>query len=304
MRPLAVPRRASAFVAIALSFFIVSCSSKRPPAPKVDGARAFELASEVVAIGPRPSGSEGAQRNAVFIAERLKALGLDVSIGEWTETTPNGPTTFRNVVADIPGNSRKYVLIGCHYDTKKLLMTPDFVGANDGASGVGLLLAMAEAVVKSGAKPPLTLKLAFFDGEECLESYSDGDGLHGSRRLAGMLKASGDLADCRAMVLLDMIGDRDLQITIPSGSDPELAETLLKVVAEQGNERFFKRIQTDILDDHAPFQKLGVPAIDVIDFEFGPSNRYWHTGEDTLDKISAESLGIVGNAVMGLVWRL
>jgi glutaminyl-peptide cyclotransferase len=286
-------------------FGLFSCSPvNRQPHPVVDASRALELASEVVDMGPRPSGSRGALRNAEFIADHLRGLGLETFVGEWREITPAGELTFRNVIANIPGESGEFVLIGCHYDTKRLLSTPGFVGANDGASGVGLLLAMAEAVVGSGRKPPLTLKLAFFDGEECVESYSDHDGLHGSRHLAKELKDAGALSNCRAMVLLDMVGDKGLNITIPSGSDPKLAKTLLDVAGKQGKGSCFEMRSTDVLDDHTPFQKAGVPVIDVIDFEFGPSNRYWHTGEDTLDKISAESLGTVGNAVMGLVWRL
>ena len=298
--------RIRVFLMISAISALCSCSSswRSEPPPEVDGALAFKLAGDVVAIGPRPSGTKGAEKNAAFIADYLKKLGVEVSIDEWREGTPLGTLTFRNVVANIPGRSGKYVLIGCHYDTKRLLATPGFVGANDGASGVGLLLAMADAIVKNGKKPPLSLKLVFFDGEECIESYSKGDGLHGSRRMRDRLKKQGALSDCRAMVLLDMIGDKELNVTIPSGATPELSEMLLAAAKRRGCGKHFERSSHDILDDHTPFQRAGVPVIDVIDFEFGPSNRYWHTGEDTLDKISAESLGIVGNVVLDMVWRL
>lgn len=293
-------------VLAACALFAVSCGSDRIPPPSVDGGRAFELAKEVVEIGPKPSGSESARKTVEFIAGKLRSLGLDVVVDEWREITPNGMTTFRNVVADIPGRSGgKYIVVGCHYDTKRLLMTPDFVGANDGASGVGLLIAMAEAIQASGVKPPLPLKLAFFDGEECLDSYSEHDGLHGSKRLCVELsKAGGGLEKCRAMILLDMVGDKDLSVTIPGNSDRKLVDALLSAARARGTERYFERTDRGVLDDHVPFHKRGVPSLDIIDFNFGPGNRYWHTGEDTLDKISPESLRIVGDAALGLIWSV
>ncbi|MCK5844013.1 MAG: Zn-dependent exopeptidase M28 [Victivallales bacterium] len=257
-----------------------------------------------VAIGPRPSGSDGALKTAVWIKSEIKKIPYPVEIREFRGKTPEGTTVFRNVVAGIPGRSGRFVLIGCHYDTKRLAATPDFQGANDGASGVGLVLAMMRAAKDFGKKPPLSLKFVFFDGEECFVEYSKNDGLYGSRRLAEEWKKDGSLKKCAAVIILDMVGDKDLNITIPSGADPVLRRKLLKIAAKLHCAANFAEHTSDILDDHTPFQNEGIPTLDIIDFEFGPSNLYWHTKADTLDKISPKSLKIVGDAALRLVWSI
>jgi glutaminyl-peptide cyclotransferase len=296
---------------LCVSAFIIftSCSKTNPEriaenAPKVDGALAYELAAANLAIGPRPSGSEGALASALWIKSEVEKLRYPVEVREFRARTPDGLVTFRNVLAEIPGAGERFVLVGCHYDTKRLVSTPNFKGANDGASGVGLALAMMRAIKKHETKPPLSLKFAFFDGEECFVTYSKTDGLYGSRRLAEEWKKNGALKKCAAVVILDMVGDKDLTITIPSGADGVLSGKLLRIAAKQNVSSYFSKHESDILDDHTPFQNEGIPTIDIIDFEFGPSNLYWHTEADSLDKISSESLKIVGDAALALIWSV
>jgi Zn-dependent M28 family amino/carboxypeptidase len=287
---------------------VLSCapSAKTPvKAPKIDSVQAFALLKECAAIGPRHSGSAGAIANVELISRYLRKFSVSFELDKWKENTPEGLIEFCNVIADIPGkNKDKFILIGCHYDTKLLTSVHDFEGANDGASGVGLLLAMIDAIKKTHQSPPVNLKFVFFDGEECIIEYSDNDGLYGSRHLATKMNNNEELKKCLAIVILDMIGDKDLNITIPSGTDKHLAEKLLKIATEQNSADKFHWHNTDIIDDHTPFQKLGIPAIDIIDFEFGPGNRYWHTQADTVDKTSKKSLQIVGDATLRLIWEI
>ena len=212
--------------------------------------------------------------------------------------------TFRNLIAEIPGRSREWVLIGCHYDAKKFLNTPGFQAANDGASGVAALLAMIRALEKYPDKPPFTLRFVFFDGEECLYKYGENDGLHGSRALAEKYERDGELKNCRAMILLDMIGDRDLNLTLPANSSPALADALTRIIRQHFPALRFEKLSYDMLDDHVPFFRRGVPAVDLIDFNYGPANSNWHTAGDTLENISAQSICTAADLTFALIWNL
>ena len=301
------PHFLSLFCCCSIFVFAACNPSEKVPinAPEVDSARAFLLLKECAAIGPRNSGSSGAKANVDFISNQLKLFKVPFKLEKWQENTPRGKIEFCNVIADITGKKKdKFILIGCHYDTKILSSTPNFEGANDGASGVGLLLAMIESIKKHPQIPPVNLKFVFFDGEECIIEYSENDGLYGSRYLAKKLKQSGELSQCLAVVILDMIGDKDLNVSIPAGSNKQLADKLLEIASAQQASAHFNWHDMDITDDHTPFQKLGIPAIDIIDFEFGPANRYWHTSADTVDKTSPESLKTVGNATLRLIWEI
>lgn len=272
--------------------------------PKVDADFAYSLVKEISEIKPRHSGSVGAEKCVELISREIRKLSLTVKVDKWKEITPEGNIEFRNIMAEIPGKSSDFILIGSHYDTKKLMTVPDFEGANDSASSTGLLIAIIKAIQEHNSKTPLSLKFAFFDGEECFISYSDTDGLYGSRRLCEKWKRDNTLKKCKAVIILDMIGDKDLSITIPSGADSKLVKKLKKIAVKQNKKQFFTEYSHDIIDDHTPFQKEGIPTLDIIDFEFGESNRYWHTKADTFDKISKESLETVGNITLELLWNV
>jgi glutaminyl-peptide cyclotransferase len=270
----------------------------------VNGESALALTREFVALGPRPSGSAGARRAAEWILACCREYGCDARIDQWQEDTAHGSTVFRNVIVTIPGGRPGRVLLGSHYDTKLLPHLPDFVGANDSGSSTGLLLEIIRTVSQPEAPwPGPTLECVFFDGEECRQQYAPDDGLHGSRRHARTIEQALQVKQYQCMILLDMVGDRELSVTLPLDSDADLARRVLAAAGRLGVREHFGYYTraSSILDDHKPFQALGIPSIDIIDFEYGPANRYWHTADDTMDKLSADSLAIVGNVVLTLL---
>lgn len=286
---------------------LVSCSDMGTsvPFPHPDGHFAMKQAAAAAEIVPRYSGSPGAEKSAARIARTAKSLpGFRVSVDEFRDLTPEGEKIFRNVIAERPGKSEEFLVIGAHYDTKKLASVPRFAGANDSASGVGALLAMMKAVAETKQVLPLTLKFVFFDGEEALIDYSEHDGFHGSRRCVAELKRKNRLRNCRAMILLDMVGDRDLCLKLPADTDLALQIPVLKSAQELGYGAHVGTGGPVMLDDHTAFVKAGIPAVDLIDFQYGPDNLYWHTEADTIDKISAESLGISAAIALKTIWKL
>jgi len=282
-----------------------------PPAPpcppaidplKLDGARALEAVQDFVAIGPRVSGTEGARVAAEYLARKLREAGIESEIDIFEDETPEGPVTFRNVIGRIPGRGNKKVVLLSHFDTKAGI-DPAFVGANDSGSSTGLLLELGR--VLAAVQPrQFEIVLAFVDGEECRKRYSNHDGLHGSRRLVSRLKAAGEAERVLAVIVMDMIGDADLQVTLPRNGSAELISMAFSAAREEGARRSFRLLGADILDDHVPFLLAGIPAVDIIDFQYGSEprkNDYWHTPEDTMDKLSADSLRIVGRVVLRML---
>ena len=269
--------------------------------PAISGAAALEEVRAFLEVGPRDAGTPGAERAATYLRDRLRALGAEAEIQEFRDVAPSGELIFRNVLGRIPGRSGKIVLLASHFDTKAGI--PDFVGANDSGSSTGLLLELARAFA-AGAPHALEIRFAFFDGEESLVEYGPTDGFHGSRHLAQTMAADGSLSAVVAMILLDMVGDRDLTITIPRNSTPGLVARAFAAARAEGARKHFQLYPYNVGDDHVAFFERGVPAIDLIDFEFGRApgqNDYWHTADDTLDKLSAESLDIVGRVAARMV---
>lgn len=289
---------------ISILLLFAGCSAERDNAPRVDAALAYSMVSEIYNFGPRPSGSMKLQEQSVFIAEKARDFGADnVDVQEFTDITPAGKIKFRNVLAEIKGMKKEFLVVGCHYDTKKFLSLHSFAGANDGASATGLLLAMIKALKSSGGKPYYTLRIVFFDGEECLLNYGEHDGIHGSRHYVEELKKSGELKNCRAALVLDMVGDKDLTITLPTDANHKIASEIFRIARKQNKAKYFNWYRAPMLDDHTPFKREGIAAVDIIDFEYGNSNKYWHTSGDTMDKISRESLETVGNLALQLIWN-
>lgn len=265
------------------------------PANSALGEAALEHVKKMVALGPRPSGSEAHGKTQRYIQETLQAAGWTLEQDSFTAQTPNGPVPMNNILGRRAGRTERTIVLAAHYETK-----PEhnfqFLGANDGGSGAGLLLALAPILAKQSYNH--TIWLVFFDGEEAFEKWSEDDSLYGSRHLVGKLKASGELSKIGALFLLDMVGDRDLDIRRETNSTPWLTDLVWGVAKRLGYERNFLPISSPVDDDHLPFLKAGVPAVDLIDFNYGPGNRYWHTAEDTLDKVSAQSLSTVGEVLL------
>ncbi len=292
----------------ALTLLLAGCPGPKageepPSALRVDASKAYKNLEDILALGPRPSGSEAARKNADLIAERIKACGLTSETDQWTERTPAGEIEFRNVTAKLAGRSDSFIILASHYDTKRM-SSGMFVGANDGGSSTALLLEVIRVLTSAKTPPPLSVLFVFFDGEECVSRYGENDGLHGSRRLAGRMAKDGSLEKCAAMILLDMIGDKQLCLTLSPDTTEWLADAATVAAKELGHSERVGRNPGGLLDDHTPFQQAGVPCVDLIDFDYGPNNAYWHSSEDTIDKLSSESLAFVGDLTLRLMWKV
>ena len=280
----------------------------------MDGSRAMEHVKRQVAFGPRPSGSPALAQTRKYLRDELTAYGLAVREQPFTASTPAGPVAMVNVIADLPGANPGVVILGSHYDTKR---TPaGFLGANDAGSSTGALLEIARVMAEQAKteKPRYTVQFVFFDGEEAVEEWTEDDSLYGSRYFVEDAEAKGKVGEIKAMILLDMIGDRDLTIPREGGSTRPLMDIIWQTAAGLGYGKQFPNTTHYVDDDHRPFIEAGVPAVDLIDFNFGadqakygpggPANAYWHTNEDTLDKVSAESLKVVGDVVVASVPKI
>ena len=270
-----------------------------------DGARAFAETEALVQISPRDAGTGGGRIAAIHLETRLKALGYKTVVDTFSEETPTGKMFFNNVLGRLPGNTDRLIILASHFDTKAGI-SEDFQGANDSGSSSGILLELAR-VLSEGAPFETEFLVAFFDGEECRTKYGPTDGLHGSRRLAQQILAGGGADWVEAVILLDMVGDQDLNITVPRNSSQKLVKELFFAAHEVGVRPTFSLGPGSILDDHVPFLLAGMPAIDVIDFEYGSApglNDYWHTSKDTLDKLSTDSMQTVGDVVLRMVENL
>jgi glutaminyl-peptide cyclotransferase len=275
---------------------------------KINGRLAFTELTNFIALGPRVAGTAGAERAANYLAGRLHELGCPhVEIDSFGDHTPSGIRPFRNVIARWPGRGEEIIIIGSHYDTKADI-DEGFQGANDSGSSTALLLHLASQLGASGKRfPAAGIWLVFFDGEECVQAYGPRDGLHGSRRMVERLRREKALERVRAMVLLDMVGDRDLSITIPRNVSTYLASELLQAAHVEGVRQKFGLYPFEIGDDHEPFRQAGVPALNIIDFLYGTvpgRNDIWHTPFDRMEHVSAESLQIVGRVTARLINRL
>lgn len=275
----------------------VSQTPQRIASQQFSGARAYEHVAALVGYGPHPSGSEALGRAAAYLVAQLHEYGLTVEEQVFTAQTPLGPKQFRNIVAKTrvqQGGPNQVIIIGSHYDTK-LFTNLTFVGANDGGSSTGTLLEIARV---AAGQP--NLWFAFFDGEEAMVQYGDEDGLWGSKFFVEDLKGKDAVKRVRAMILLDMVGDKNLDVTV-TGS---LVHEVFDASRAAGFRDYFSYGAGGMLDDHVPFLRAGIPAVDLIDFEFGSApgrNDYWHTEKDTLDKISPRSMEIVGQTTLRLI---
>ncbi len=271
-------------------------------APGSLGDAAMKHTAAAVALGPRPPGSPAIRKLQQYILTDLKPLGGEIIEDAFTARTPAGPIPMKNIIVRFRGSSgRASIAVTGHYDTKLMPGRP-FTGANDGGASAGLLLALAHAV--SSRRHADDIYLVWFDGEESIAQWSDTDGLYGSRHLAQRWSADGTLARMKALINVDMIGDRDLGIQRDMNSSPSLQRLVWQVARQQGYGRYFLEDQVFIEDDHTPFVNAGVNALDLIDFNYGPDNSWWHTPEDTMDKLSAASLDAVGQVLMAVLARL
>ena len=264
------------------------------------GDAALEFTRKMVSFGPRPSGSAAHASMQAYLAAQLKAFRCATEELPFVASTPNGPVKMKNFIVRIPGTSTRPVVISGHYDTKLLQR---FVGANDGGSSAGLLLEMAR-VLCDGAKGPDPVWLVWLDGEESVHQWSEADSLYGSRWLASKWKADGTAKRVKVLINVDMIGDRDLNLLVDQNSSSQVRELFWQSARSLGYGQYLTGGTGAIDDDHIPFAKLGIPVLDVIDFDYGPGNSYWHTERDTVDKLSARSFQIVGDVLLRVIHKL
>ncbi len=276
---------------------LVACAVNNPAsmqtAPlKFDSTRAYEDLRRQVGFGPRPSGSAALGQTRQYILAQLKTAGVAAHEDAWDAQTPIGPIRMVNIIATIPGRRTDRIAFATHYDTK-LFRDFRFVGASDGASSTAGVLELAR--VLQGRQNDYTIELLFFDGEEAVvDWYRNNDNTYGSRHYVQSAQKAGTLAGLKALVLLDMIGDRNLTIRRDSNSTRWLTDLVWASAARLGYRAQFLPDDTTIEDDHVNFVKAGVPSVDIIDLDY-PA---WHTVQDDLDHVSARSLQIVGDVVL------
>ncbi len=274
------------------------------PAPAwLSGSLALKHATAVSEFGPRPPGSAEHEKVQQYILTHLQRLGLKPEVDAFTASTPVGPREMKNILVRFPGKKEPAALVVGHYDTK-LEPRFRFVGANDGGSSTGLLLELAR-VLKNSPPAALGVWLAFLDGEEPLGGqWTAADSLHGSRRMAERMRAAGEHRRLAAVIVVDLVGDRDLDLLRDLNSTGWLNELVRDVAAQLRLNHVFGDRTIAIEDDHIPFSRIGVPVVDLIDLNYGPQNSFWHSPHDTPDKLSANSLEAVGRIVLGTITAL
>jgi glutaminyl-peptide cyclotransferase len=265
------------------------------------GSAALEYTRKAVAFGQRPPGSAANQKLQAYIESQLKPLHCQTSFDAFAGQTPTGPVAMRNIIAKFPGKSGRAIVITGHFDTKPMPGRV-FVGANDGGASTGFLLELARVV---NTMPHADdIYVVFFDGEEAFGEWSDTNGIYGSRHLADKWSGDGMLARIKALINVDMIGDKDLGILEDTNSSRSLLRLVWQTANDLGYGKYFLEFATAMEDDHMPFVRKGVNALDLIDFDYGPNNAYWHAEKDTLDKLSAHSLEVVGNVLVAVLRKL
>jgi len=272
------------------------------PAPeKIDGfdaKRAFEHVAKQVSFGPRPSGSQAILQEQDYIEKELASYGCTVDTDAFYAETPAGRLPMKNILVKIPGEKSGVILLGTHYDTKKL---DNFVGADDGASSTAVMLELARLLCAKRGR--YGVWIAFFDGEEAVNfEWHDPDNRYGSRQMAARFANAGELLKIRAFLLADMVGGNTALFKRDASSAKQLTDLIWSTAARLGYSKIFVNDVTSVEDDHGSFSKRNVPSVDVIAFDTAQS--YWHTPQDTIDKVSARTLAVVGHVFLESVKQL
>jgi len=275
------------------------------PLPHIDAKRAFQYTREVTAFGPRYIGSENHKKLERYILDHLK--GDQVEDDAFTADTPEGKFPIRNILAKFPGSKDGIIVIFGHYDTNYPLRNMGYVGANDGGSSTAILLEYANqlrAGPRGKKRDGYSVWLVWTDAEEAVKTWTDTDSVYGARHLAEKWEKDGTLKKIRALMVMDMIGDADLNIDRNTNGTAWLLDLIYAAAVRQGYQSHFYARQGPIEDDHIPFFKRGVPTADVIDLDYGYNNVFHHTPQDTMDKLSPKSLEIVGDTILETIRML
>ena len=265
--------------------------------------QAYAYTAEVAGFGERWPGSPGHKKTEDLIHQILQRDGAQIEADDFIATTPRGPIPVHNIIGkfNVSANLNQdiFVLAG-HYDT---LFKPGFIGANDGASSTAILLAFADALAHQ--KTRMQIWLVWTDLEEAIHSFGGADGLYGSRHLAEKLAGNRMISRIRGLFLLDMIGDKDLNVARETGSSGWLQNFIAQAASQLGYSRYFFQYETKIIDDHNSFIQVGIPAVDVVDAEYGrmgirfdAMGEFHHSNNDTMEKVSQHSLEVVGRTIL------
>jgi glutaminyl-peptide cyclotransferase len=272
------------------------------PPPAFNSARAMQYVKEIVAFGPRPIGSANHKKVEDYLHGHLKGdLAEDDA---FTIEATEGKFPVRNIIAKFPGTRDGIIVIASHYDTNYPLRDTSYVGANDGASSSALLLEIANQL-RGRKRDGYSVWLLWDDAEESMRlPWFDPEALYGVRHLAQKWQEDGTIKKIKAFLLEDMIGDADLNIERDQSSTPWLEELIYQAATRRGYQSHFFGRTIPMDDDHKPFLERGVPSADLIDFTYGYDNVFWHTTQDTVDKLSPKSLEIVGTVTLETVYLL
>jgi hypothetical protein len=288
MKPMAIVAAVGVLAAV-----VIFGVQRNPPATAKNSPfseqRATEDLTTLVGFGPRPAGSKAIEQARTYIVSELEKAGLKPKLDEFDARTPKGLIRMVNIRAARPGSKPSTIALSGHYDTK--LFDFPFVGASDGGSSAAWLLEMARST--ADLKLENTLEFVFFDGEEAVIEWTADDSVYGSRYDVERRYRDGSLRDLKLLILVDMIGDKNLNIRKEAQSTDWINSIIWNTAATLGYSREFLDEDLEVADDHVPYLKAGIPSVDLIDFDYPP----WHTAEDTLDKTSGRSLKIVGDVV-------
>jgi glutaminyl-peptide cyclotransferase len=288
-------RRICGVLAIALASLAPPGVRAQAASDHFNGQRALDYTRTFVATGPRWLGSPGHARAEALLKKEFARDRIELD--SFTMSTPAGPMEMHNYIVRFPGKKDGVIVLASHYDTVYPLRDKNYVGANDGGSSTGLLLEMANHL-RGRTLEGYSVWLVFFDGEEAIQQWSHSDSIYGSRHLAARWQTDGTLKKIKAFLLADMVGDKDLNIDRDTDSTGWLLDLIQKAATRYGYQSHFFSRHEAMEDDHLPFVQRGVPCADLIDFDYGYQNAYWHTPQDTMDKLSAHSLNIVGETFL------
>jgi len=295
-------RRGFTLLAIALICTASRCAGEETVAVSAIGENAIEYTKVITGIGPRPPGSAGIQKVRDWLSRKVSEQGFALQSDRFQAPTPIGRIEMVNLSYVIPGQQRiRKVLLVAHYDSKRFVGF-DFVGANDAASSVALLVALTPEIQKR--KLPFDVEIDFVDGEEAIAQWTDADSLYGSRRLGSSLQGRKDI---RAAFVVDMVGDADLRLLNEFNSDTNLRAQLKQVVEDLGHSELLDVTPSGMIDDHIPLISAGIPTLHLMDYTYGDTTspgKYWHTAQDTVDKLSPASLSFVGEVILRMLSRL
>ncbi|MEE8349876.1 MAG: M28 family peptidase [Acidobacteriota bacterium] len=272
---------------------VSSCTNTAAQIDRVDGGNVMRHVEQILNFGPHPSGSEAQEKVGTYLVESLDSYGLEVKTQQFRPVTPLGRREMKNIWAVSQGTTDSVIILASHYDSK-YFEEFSFVGANDGGSSTALLLELARLLAVDNPTEH-TLWFVFFDGEEAFLDWTNADSLYGSREFVKMLKARSWLHRIDALILLDMVGEKDLALRKDVNSTPWLNTLIWDTASQLGHENIFQmRGSTGAQDDHIPFAQEGISVVDIIDLDY----LHWHRQGDTLDKLSGANLEIVGNVVL------